>query len=105
MAFENLYCITFQMMDAQWLAKRASYMDFNVLLLLPCTEFMGLFFSSLSIFFFSSFKIIHTALCALQDVLKSTRTQLEHDLSLEDVSSVQDLPAYVLLKMGSLPSF
>lgn len=30
MAFDNLYCIAFQMMDAQWLAKRASYMEFNV---------------------------------------------------------------------------
>ncbi|XP_019084768.1 PREDICTED: uncharacterized protein LOC104706575 [Camelina sativa] len=29
MAFDNLYCIAFQMMDAQWLAKRASYMEFN----------------------------------------------------------------------------
>ncbi|XP_058092239.1 uncharacterized protein LOC131238607 [Magnolia sinica] len=30
MAFNNLYCVSFQMMDAQWLAKRASYMEFNV---------------------------------------------------------------------------
>ena len=30
MAFDNLYCIAFQMMDAQWLAMRASYMEFNV---------------------------------------------------------------------------
>ncbi|CAN1765488.1 ELMO domain-containing protein A [Linum perenne] len=29
MAFDNLYCVAFQMMDAQWLAKRASYMEFN----------------------------------------------------------------------------
>ncbi|KAJ0015262.1 hypothetical protein Pint_20814 [Pistacia integerrima] len=60
MAFDNLYCVAFQMMDAQWLAKRASYMEFN-------------------------------------DVLKSTRTQLERELALEDVSSVKDLPAYTLL--------
>ncbi|XVF30686.1 hypothetical protein REPUB_Repub16aG0079600 [Reevesia pubescens] len=60
-AFDNLYCVAFQMMDAQWLVKRASYMEFN-------------------------------------DVLKSTRTQLERELSLEDVSSVQDLPAYNLLR-------
>ncbi|XP_062166393.1 uncharacterized protein LOC133872797 isoform X2 [Alnus glutinosa] len=51
----------FQMMDAQWLAKHASYMEFN-------------------------------------DVLKSTRTQLERELALEDVSGVRDLPAYNLLK-------
>jgi hypothetical protein len=29
-AFDNLFCVAFQMMDAQWLAKRASYMEFNV---------------------------------------------------------------------------
>ncbi|CAK9147082.1 unnamed protein product [Ilex paraguariensis] len=61
MAFDNLYCIAFQMMDVQWLAKHASYMEFN-------------------------------------DVLKSTRTQLERELALEDISSVKDLPAYNLLK-------
>ncbi|KAK1279292.1 hypothetical protein QJS04_geneDACA015107 [Acorus gramineus] len=60
MAFDNLYCVAFQMMDAQWLAKRASYMEFN-------------------------------------EVLKSTRTQLERELALEDVSRVVDLPAYNLL--------
>ncbi|OVA13759.1 Engulfment/cell motility [Macleaya cordata] len=60
MAFDNLYCVAFRMMDAQWLAKRASYMEFN-------------------------------------EVLKSTRTQLERELALEDVSSVKDLPAYNLL--------
>ncbi|XP_021282158.1 ELMO domain-containing protein A isoform X2 [Herrania umbratica] len=61
MAFDNLYCVAFQMMDAQWLVKRASYMQFN-------------------------------------DVLKSTRTQLERELALEDISSVKDLPAYNLLR-------
>lgn len=61
MAFDNLYCIAFQMMDAQWLVKRASYMEFN-------------------------------------EVLKSTRTQLERELTLEDVSGVKDLPAYNLLR-------
>ncbi|KAK9901778.1 hypothetical protein M0R45_001977 [Rubus argutus] len=60
MAFDNLYCVAFQMMDAQWLAKRASYMEFN-------------------------------------EVMKSTTTQLERELALEDVSSVKDLPAYNLL--------
>ncbi|KAE8711604.1 Detected protein of confused Function [Hibiscus syriacus] len=28
-AFDNLFCVAFQMMDAQWLIKRASYLDFN----------------------------------------------------------------------------
>ncbi|XP_034693519.1 ELMO domain-containing protein B isoform X1 [Vitis riparia] len=61
MAFDNLFCVAFQMMDAQWLAKHASYMEFN-------------------------------------DVLKSTRTQLERELELEDVFSVRDLPAYNMLR-------
>ncbi|KAK9289705.1 hypothetical protein L1049_007864 [Liquidambar formosana] len=61
MAFDDLYCVAFQMMDAQWLAKHASYMEFN-------------------------------------DVLKSTRVQLERELALEDLSSVKDLPAYNLLR-------
>ncbi|KAH7576896.1 hypothetical protein JRO89_XS01G0172200 [Xanthoceras sorbifolium] len=30
-AFDVLYCIAFEMMDAQWLAMHASYMEFNVL--------------------------------------------------------------------------
>ncbi|MBA0795391.1 hypothetical protein Gohar_006255 [Gossypium harknessii] len=29
-AFDLLYCIAFKLMDRQWLAMRASYMDFNV---------------------------------------------------------------------------
>lgn len=29
-AFDVLYCVAFQMMDAQWLAMRASYLQFNV---------------------------------------------------------------------------
>lgn len=59
-AFDNLYCVAFRMLDAQWLAKRASYMEFN-------------------------------------EVLKSSRNQLERELSLEDVTSVKDLPAYNML--------
>lgn len=31
-AFDLLFCIAFEMMDAQWLAMHASYMEFNVLL-------------------------------------------------------------------------
>lgn len=59
-AFDVLYCIAFAMMDAQWLAMRASYMEFN-------------------------------------EVLRVTRTQLERELSLEDINRIQDLPAYNLL--------
>ncbi|OWM91013.1 ELMO domain-containing protein A isoform X1 [Punica granatum] len=59
-AFDVLYCIAFELMDAQWLAMHASYMEFN-------------------------------------EVVRVTRTQLERELSLEDVYRVQDLPAYNLL--------
>ncbi|XP_030546244.1 ELMO domain-containing protein B isoform X1 [Rhodamnia argentea] len=59
-AFDVLYCIAFEMMDAQWLAMHASYMEFN-------------------------------------EVLRVTRTQLERELSLEDVHRIRDLPAYNLL--------
>lgn len=61
MAFDNLYCVAFQMLDAQWLARQATYMEFN-------------------------------------EVLESTRTLLEQELLLEDISSIQDLPAYKTLK-------
>jgi hypothetical protein len=59
-AFDHLYCIAFRLLDAQWLVKRASYMEFN-------------------------------------EVLKSTRTQLERELVLEDVLEVKDLPSYTML--------
>lgn len=59
-AFNVLYCVAFAMMDAQWLAMKASYMEFN-------------------------------------EVLRVTRTQLERELSLEDIHRIQDLPAYNLL--------
>uniref|UniRef100_A0ACD5XV89 Uncharacterized protein n=1 Tax=Avena sativa TaxID=4498 RepID=A0ACD5XV89_AVESA len=32
MAFDNLFCVAFQILDAQWLARRASYMEFNEVL-------------------------------------------------------------------------
>lgn len=32
-----------------------------------------------------------------QEVLRATRTQLERELSLEDVHRIEDLPAYNLL--------
>eukprot|EP01018_Ginkgo_biloba_P033437 Gb_00177 [translate_table: standard] len=32
MAFDMLYCIAFEMMDAEWLAMHASYMEFNEVL-------------------------------------------------------------------------
>lgn len=37
-AFDILYCIAFKLMDQQWLAMHASYMDFNVRHVLSTTE-------------------------------------------------------------------
>eukprot|EP01018_Ginkgo_biloba_P034807 Gb_21846 [translate_table: standard] len=31
-AFDLLYCITFEMMDARWLSMHASYMEFNAVM-------------------------------------------------------------------------
>lgn len=39
-AFDVLYCIAFEMMDAQWLAMHASYMEFNVLSCDPNSKFL-----------------------------------------------------------------
>jgi ELMO domain-containing protein len=39
MAFDNLFCVAFQMMDVQWLSKRASYMEFNVKIIKPSIIF------------------------------------------------------------------
>lgn len=98
LAFDNLYCVAFQMLDRQWLAKRATYMEFNVNYI-PCfmflvCEFIELGFSHSfrccffpSLFFFS----------VIQVVLKSTRMQLEQELSLEGISCVRDMPAYRML--------
>lgn len=63
-AFDELYCVAFRLMDAHWLARRASYMEFN-------------------------------------EVIKSTRLQLERELAIEDVKCVKDLPAYNLLRRSS----
>lgn len=60
-AFDNLFCVAFQMLDSQWLARRASYMEFN-------------------------------------EVLKSTRVQLEQELTLRGISSVQNMPSFRMLK-------
>ncbi|TVU27177.1 hypothetical protein EJB05_29764 [Eragrostis curvula] len=60
-AFDNLFCVAFQMLDAHWLERRASYMEFN-------------------------------------EVLKSTRVQLEQELTSEGISSVQNMPSFQILK-------
>ncbi|CAI0548384.1 unnamed protein product [Linum tenue] len=60
-AFDLLYCMTFKLMDQQWLTMRASYMDFNA-------------------------------------VMKSTRRQLERELLAEDITRLEEIPSYSLLK-------
>nr|XP_043609533.1 ELMO domain-containing protein A [Erigeron canadensis] len=60
-AFDELFCVAFKLLDVHWLARRASYMEFN-------------------------------------EVMKSTRVQLERELAIEDVTCVKDLPAYNLLR-------
>lgn len=90
MAFDKLFCIAFEMLDAQWLVKRASYMEFNVgnslLTIGFCFPYM------------QPYQHIFLLLSFSQDVLKATRLQLERELALEDTSTVKDLPAYNLLR-------
>ncbi|KAK2995703.1 hypothetical protein RJ640_007781 [Escallonia rubra] len=85
-SFDVLYCIAFAMMDAQWLAMRASYMEFNVL-----PPSLSRFLSALSI----CRSVVY--IIAVPEVLQVTRTQLERELSLEDLHHIHDLPAYNLL--------
>lgn len=40
---------------------------------------------------------MNEVLWLFQEVLRATRTQLERELSLEDVHRIEDLPAYNLL--------
>lgn len=96
MAFDSLYCVAFQMMDAQWLAKRASYMEFNVILFSKAICCLSI--SYISLFIILSLYCSSYWTLLFQDVLASTRLQLERELALEDVYSVKDLPAYNLLR-------
>lgn len=88
-AFDHLYCVAFRLLDAQWLVKRASYMEFNV-------SFWRVQYIDCSLFVFRQW---HSYLLVLlyQEVLKSTRTQLERELVLDDVLEVKDLPSYTML--------
>ena len=88
-AFDLLYCITFKQMDHQWLAMRASYMDFNVCILQPESWFCWVIQASESMLFLWYF--------VLQTVMKATRRQLERELLLEDITRLEDLPSYGLL--------
>jgi hypothetical protein len=78
------------MLDAQWLVKRASYMEFNVSIL-PCFSGLTVVYNLSKTTAFTYFLLLH------QEVMKSTRTQLERELILEDVLAVKDLPSYTML--------
>lgn len=92
LAFDNLYCIAFQLLDSKWISMRASYMEFNVILRnWCCFDPDDENFSPFSLFSF----ILWFA--PLQEVLKSTRSQLEHELGLKNISRVEDLPSFCLL--------
>ncbi|AQK49823.1 ELMO/CED-12 family protein [Zea mays] len=89
-AFDLLYCVAFVVMDKQWLDKNASYMDFNVR-----SENMNIssYVSTQS----ANVLLISCLWCHYQEVLKSTRAQLERELMLDDVIRIEDMPSYSLL--------
>jgi hypothetical protein len=88
-AFDLLYCVAFVVMDKQWLETNATYMQFNVR----------------NLMFTSKKKCVSKELnnCVsflfllLQDILKSTRVQLERELMIDDVLRIEDMPSYSLL--------
>ncbi|KAH7283504.1 hypothetical protein KP509_34G010200 [Ceratopteris richardii] len=48
-AFDRLYCVAFEMMDAQWLAMKASYMEFNTIRKTICIILLTSSFSYLQV--------------------------------------------------------
>ncbi|GAB4824976.1 hypothetical protein Ancab_007849 [Ancistrocladus abbreviatus] len=106
-AFDILYCIAFKMMDAQWLAMHASYMEFNgfgsvvsALGSSSCSECpkdaLGVKGSSFNCLAQKKGGCPNSQF-SQSEVLRTTRTQLERELSLDDVHRIRDLPAYNLL--------
>lgn len=103
-AFDVLYCTAFEMVDAQWLAMRASYMEFNVRI--PMFMFRINFSNSLCYpekpYHFRVEKALNTLLgiitfILLQKVLQATSSLLERELCSDNVRRIQDLSAYSLL--------
>ena len=76
-------------MDKQWLDKNASYMDFNVR---SAYAHFILCFNSKCKSSTDLMFVMH-----YQEVLKSTRAQLERELMLDDVIHIDDMPSYSLL--------
>ncbi|KAL6560397.1 hypothetical protein OROGR_003956 [Orobanche gracilis] len=72
----------FKLMDHLWLAMHASYMDFNGLnhLEFKLEIYIG----------WEEFKIPEA-------VMKATRRQLENELLQEDVTTLEDMPSYILI--------
>lgn len=110
-AFDILYCITFKLMDQQWLDMHATYMDFNVCSFLSKSKKIQIATSPfLTLLFMKDPQIIEqpthwvsgtlahlTVLLKLQTVMKSTRRQLERELLIEDIQRIEDMPSYRLL--------
>ena len=96
-------------MDHQWLAMRASYMDFNVCILQPESSFwvigdtkkkkaeVDLLGHHNAIDPQASESMLFLCYFVLQTVMKATRRQLERELLLEDITRLEDLPSYTLL--------
>lgn len=59
-AFDLLYCITFKLMDHEWLAMHASYMDFNVCHLEPWNRQIYRLNTARYIHSFSVFYVLHS---------------------------------------------
>nr|GEY83060.1 hypothetical protein [Tanacetum cinerariifolium] len=113
-AFDLLYCITFKLMDQQWLDMHASYMDFNMLDLeaVKPQSFVGATFlkllseneSAFDLLYCVTFKLMdqqwldmHASYMDFNAVMKSTRRQLERELLQDDITRLEELPSYNLL--------
>ena len=110
-AFDILYCITFKLMDQQWLDMHATYMDFNVCSFfslnlknfqIATSPFLTLFIKDPQVIEEPTHWVLgtlahFTVLLNLQTVMKSTRRQLERELLIEDIQRVEDMPSYRLL--------
>lgn len=88
-AFDLLYCVAFVVMDKQWLEKNATYMEFNVRM--KSTYRLTDPFYEVRQYQTNEMNI------HMQDVLKSTRAQVERELLMDDVLRIEDMPSYALL--------
>jgi hypothetical protein len=89
-AFDLLYCVAFVVMDKQWLETNATYMQFNVRKLMFICKKKKCVSKELN-------NCVSFLFLLLQDILKSTRVQLERELMIDDVLRIEDMPSYSLL--------